>query len=319
MDSVLTTKVIITNYGYFDMTISKDKRESIIDNAQPESVSDSQIDKISLGIYSDDTLREKALDTIIEISRTNPTKLTETTSKSLIDGLTHEDSMTRLQAARAIRNFSQVKPEAFKQDIQCIVDILNEDERRDIQRRTAEIIEAISKENPELLVNNVSELSNNVCGESLHDDDIAKRQSIVIALGYLGSTVDDVSQTIVDSSIDALDDPWKEVREAALDALGRIGTEQPEVVSDVFSEIVGEITDAEEAPDVRVAAVDAVEQIGEQKPALVKNSRADISNVLPDTESDKLDSWEQFTAPVVGDGETRVQARVMELFKNEQF
>jgi HEAT repeat protein len=301
------------------MTISTDERESIIDDARPESVSQSDIDKISMGIYSDDPLRKKALETMVEISRDEPTKLTDTASKSLIDGLTHEETVSRLQAARAIRNFCREMPEAFEGDIRSIVDILADDEQRDIQRKAAEIIEAIGEANPDLLVDDVSELSKHVCGESLHDDEIAKRESIVIALGYVGSSLEGVAQTTVDACIDALDDPWKEVREAALQSLGRIGTENPDLIADVFGDIVSVITDDEEAPDVRVAAVDAVEQIGEQKPVLVKNSRATISTALPDAESDELDPWDQFTAPVVGDGVTRVRARVMDLFENERF
>jgi hypothetical protein len=50
------------------MAFSYDKRESLIDEVSPESVSKDQINKISMGIYSDEHLQEKAIDSLVDIS-----------------------------------------------------------------------------------------------------------------------------------------------------------------------------------------------------------------------------------------------------------
>ncbi len=127
------------------MTISKEEREAIIDEVHPKSVTENQVNKISMGIYDDEVLREKAIDSLIEISRATPSKITETVAKSLTDALTHEKPMTRRRAALAITNFCRTDPTKFEEAVPTIVNILMYDSRRDVQRRAAETIDAISQ------------------------------------------------------------------------------------------------------------------------------------------------------------------------------
>lgn len=297
------------------MTISKEEREAIIDGVHPESVTENQVNKISMGIYDDEVLRGKAIDSLIEISRAAPNKITETAAKSLTDALTHEEPMTRSQAGRAITNFCRTNPAEFEEAVPTIINILTDDSRRYVQRRAAETIDAISQQKPELLTEELSNLTSVIDDDSLHNDEIAKREAVVTALGNVGCATDDHSQLVVAEVAEALDDPWKDVREASIDALSTIGTERPDDVADVLPEIVNLIRDSEEAPGVRIAGVDAIEEIGKERPGLISEIRPELVDVLPDKEAERPDAVERATA-VYADGETQVQARIMSFLEN---
>lgn len=296
------------------MTISDDERESLIDEVDPESVSEDQINKISMGIYHDEHLQEKAIDLLVGISLASPSAVTETTAKSLTDALTGEEAITRKQAARAVTNFCQTQPSIFDGSISTIINILSNDSNRGVQRQAAEAIKAISQQEPDLLTENIDEMMIVLDDDSLHDDEIAKREAIVTALGNVGCVTEKKSEIIVDELTEALDDPWKDVREASLSALSTVGTIRPTDVDDVLHEIIEVITDSEEAPDVRIRAVDVIESVGKERPELITKTRPEIVDVLPEKEAKRPDALEQATA-AYGDGETQVQARIVALLE----
>jgi HEAT repeat protein len=282
----------------------------------PESVSEDQINKISMGIYHDEHLREKAISLLIDISLASPNAVTETAARSLNDALTNKEAITRKQAARAVTNFCQTQPSIFEDSVQTIINIISDDNDRGVQRQAAEAIKTISKQEPELLTENVDDMMVVLDDDSLHNDEIAKREAIVTALGNVGYATESKSEIIVDELAEALDDPWKDVREASLSALSTVGTIRPTDVDDVLQEIIEVITDSEEAPGVRIRAVDVIESVGKERPELITKARPEIVDVLPEKEAERPDAVERATA-AYGDGETQLQARIIALLENE--
>lgn len=299
------------------MPLSDDERESLIDEVDPESVSDDQINKISMGIYNDEYLREKAINRMVDISLASPNAVTETAAKSLTDALTNEEAITRKQAARAVTNFCKAQPSIFEDSVSTIIDILSDDSDRGVQHQAAETIKAISKQEPELLTEYVDEVMIVLDDDSLHNDEIAKREAIVTALGNVGCETENKSEIVVDKLAETLDDPWKDVREASLSALSNVGTIRPTDVDDVLQEIIEVITDSEEAPSVRIRGVDVIESVGKERPELITKTRPEIVDVLPEKEAERPDAVERATA-AYGDGETQVQARIMALLENQK-
>jgi vesicle coat complex subunit len=180
------------------MLLSYDERESLIDGVNPESVSEAQINKISMGIYHDEHLRNKAINRLIEIRLASPNTVTETAAKSLTDALTNEETITRKQAARAVTNFCQVQPGTFENSISTIVNKLSDDNDTGVQRQAGEAIKTISKQEPELLREYVDEMITVLDDDSLHNDEIAKREAIVTALANVGCETENKSESVVD-------------------------------------------------------------------------------------------------------------------------
>lgn len=248
----------------------------------------------------------------------SPNAITETAAKSLTDALTNKNTTIRSQAIRAVTHFCQTQPSAFENTVSTITDILSNDSDRGVQHQAAEAINTISQQEPELLTENVGEMTTVLDADSLHHDEIAKREAIVTALGNVGCTTEENTEIIVDALVEALGDPWKDVREASLSALSTVGIGKSKNVDETLQHIIEVITDSEEAPSVRIKAVDLIESVGRERSELVMKSRPEIVDVLPDKEAERLDAAERVAA-TYSDGETKVQARIISFLENPSF
>lgn len=105
---------------------------------------------------------------------------------------------------RAVTNFCQVQPGIFENSISTIVDKLSDDNDRGVQRQAGEAIKTISKQEPELLTEYVDEMMIVLDDNSVHNDEIAKREAIVTALENVGCETEDKSESVVDKLAERL-------------------------------------------------------------------------------------------------------------------
>lgn len=292
------------------MALQKDERISIISEVEsnPSEATEQDINSTAIGLYKEKKVRQEAVNAVVELGRNGPGKLTDTLSKSLLDSICHEDLYIRKRSAEAIKKFAESNPEGFKDNVSNIVNALLEEESRDVQKEIVAALQAISKEKPESLLNKLPDIVELLEDDSLHNDQIHIRESVVHILGTAGKQQEADFNLVLNELSQALEDPWKDVREAGLTSLTELAGARQGDLEPVISQAGSMVLDSEEAPDVRIAAVHFLEEVQMQQPDLVEAVLDEIESSYP--EINEQDGG--FSGPYT-DAESRVERHISKL------